>query len=240
MLPSILKKVHRYKIVFLAVAILLVLDLRAQEKTHINTGKFILSTNGFGLGYSRYQEKNNSMFSVDLQTISHPQETNVQNSDIVNPRTYVYAKINSAASFRLGYTKYWYVNKGSEQSLSPQILMGATFGPSLGITKPYYIVYQHDREDGSDLDIIQQNQETLSNTDSIYGPVSWTKGFNQLAFSPGVHTDLHLAIKWKHSYYFQGCKVGVRFEYFPNQLEIMYNAENQIFSSIYFSYEVGR
>lgn len=212
----------------------------AQSYSNAKTGKFTLATNGFGIGYAQYIKNGRHLLSVDLQTISHPQETNVQNSSIVNPRTYVFAKVNAAASLRLGYTVYKELSGGDNGSLSPEVLIGFSGGPAIGITKPYYVSYQHRREDGSGLDVIQQNDETINNQDSIYGPVSWTRGFNKLKFTPGLHTDIHLAIKWNHSYYLQSCKIGVRLDYFPNQLKILYNTKSQLFTSIYIAYEVGR
>lgn len=221
-------------------AVLLCNHLQAQNYERAKSGKFILATNGLGIGYSQYIKDGKSLLSADLQTISHPQETNVQNTSIVNPRTYVYAKVNSAASLRFGYTAYKTLSSGSNSSLSPAILIGWTAGPSLGITKPYYVSYQHNRKDGSGTDIIQQNEETINNQDSIFGPVSWTQGFKKLGFTPGAHADVHVAIKWNHSYYLQSCKLGVRFDYFPNQLNILYNAKSQYFTSLYIAYEVGR
>lgn len=212
----------------------------AQNQSTINTGKFILSTNGFGTGYSHYYKENSRAIFVDLQTLRHPQETNVQNTSIVNPRSYVFAKVNSLASLRLGYSAYKILSNGSNESLSPQIALGVSVGPNLGIIKPYYVSYQHGRRDGTNIDIIQQNEETIQNSDSVYGPVSWTKGFNNLNFTPGIHTDIHLTINWNHSYYFQSCKIGVRFDYFINDPQILYNSKNQMFTAAYISYEIGR
>jgi hypothetical protein len=207
---------------------------------NINTGRFILATNGFGVGYSHHMHEGEQLIFADIQTINHPLETNMQNPNTVNPKAYTFAKINSAASLRIGYTAYRLLSNGSNSSLSPQILGGISAGPSLGIIKPYYISYQHNREDGSGADIIQQNEETIHNSDSIYGPVSWTKGFNELAVSPGIHADIHIAINWNHSYYIQSCKMGVRLDYFLNNLNILYTAQNQYFTSIYIAYEIGR
>lgn len=209
-------------------------------QNNVNTGKFILATNGFGLGYSHHINRGRQLIFADVQTINHPLETKVQNARMVNSKTYSFAKINSAASLRIGYTAYKSLSSGRSGSLAPDILIGISAGPSLGILKPYYISYQHNREDGSGADIIQQNEETIHNSDSINGPVSWTRGFNKLTVSPGVHADIHIAINWNHSYYIKSCKMGVRLDYFPNHLNILYAAKNQSFTSLYITYEVGR
>ena len=210
----------------------------AQQK--VNAGKFILATNGFGLGYSHRMNEGRQLIFADLQTINHPLETSVQNTNRVNSKTYVFAKVNSAAGLRIGYTTYKSLSSGSISGAAPQILIGLSAGPSLGIIKPYYISYQHSREDGSGADIIQQNEEIIHNSDSIYGPISWTRGFNKLTISPGIHVDIHLALNWNHSYYIQSCKMGVRLDYFPKGIDILYNAKNQVFTSLYITYEVGR
>ncbi|MEN8697253.1 MAG: hypothetical protein ABF317_08130, partial [Bacteroidia bacterium] len=123
---------------------------------------------------------------------------------------------------------------------SPDILLGVSLAPSLGIMKPYYISYQHNRNDGTGPDIMQQNIETIQNKDSIYGPASWTNGFTKLSTTLGVHTDLHVALNWNHSYYFQSCKLGVRFDLYPRRLNIMYGANNQYFTSLYITYSSGK
>lgn len=211
----------------------------AQSVKSIHTGKFIAATNGFGLGYTCYIKAQTRAISVDLQTISHPQSRSIQNEAFINSKPYIYAKINTAASFRIGYTHYKVLSTGTKNSPTPRIAIGTTLGPSIGFLKPYYVSYQHARGDGSGPDIIQQNTETIQNTDSVYGPVSWTRGLKHLSTRVGLHTDLHLAVDWNHSYYFQSCKIGVRLDYYPNSLPIMYKSTNQVFTSMYVSYEVG-
>ncbi len=232
--------IHLWKPSWLFVLLLFTANAAAQTYGDAKTARFTLATNGIGIGYGQYLSTDDRMLTIDLQTISHPKETNVQNLSIVNPRAYVFGKISGAATLRLSYTTYKTLSSGTSGSLSPSISLGFAGGPSLGIMKPYYVSYQHSREDGSGPDIIQQNEETASNQDSIYGPVSWTRGFSELSFTPGLHADIHLAIKWNHSYYLQSCKMGVRLDYFPRSLEILYNTKSQYFTSIYIAYEVGR
>lgn len=212
----------------------------AQGTTNTHTGKVTVATNGFGLGFTHYTKAQTGAITTDFQTIAHPQSTSIRNDAFINAKPYVYAKINTAAALRLGYTHYRVISQGTKNSNTPRLTIGTTIGPSIGILKPYYISYQHARGDNSGPDIIQQNEETIQNTDSVYGPVSWTKGLNQLSARVGFHTDLHLAIDWNRSYYFQSCKIGVRIDYFPNSLPIIYSSHNQYFKSVYISYEVGK
>jgi len=211
-----------------------------QDAKKIHFGTFTLATNGAGLGYTRYDDAKKRAIFVNLQTIHHSQETNSQNTRVINPRNYVYGKLNAAASLSSGYTAYKTISAGTKRYASPDILLGVSLAPSLGIMKPYYISYQHNRNDGTGPDIMQQNIETIQNKDSIYGPASWTNGFTKLSTTLGVHTDLHVALNWNHSYYFQSCKLGVRFDLYPRRLNIMYGANNQYFTSLYITYSSGK
>ena len=201
-----------------------------------------LTTNGIGaeldLLLDNHKLTKNQSISLSFQTLKHSRETKVQNSKFVNPKTYVYGKLNAAATLRIGYS--WNKQIGQDKSNKPSVYIGYEIGPMLGILKPYYIGYQSPSNERRGPSIIPQNTETIANQDSIVGAADWTLGLNELRYKPGIHISTHISIDWNHSFYFQRWKTGVRFDYFPGELEILHLANNKTFTSVFTSYTLGK
>lgn len=176
--------------------------------------------------------------TLSFQSVKHSRETKVQNTKYVNPKPYVYGKLNAAATVRLSYSMSKQI--GQHKTSKPSVFLGLNIGPSLGILKPYYIGYQSNSTESNSPAIIPQSIETIANQDSIYGPASWTLGMDDLSFTPGLHFATYLSINWNHSFYFQSWESGVRLDYYPQELEILHLSDNKAFMSIYTSYVIGK
>jgi hypothetical protein len=176
--------------------------------------------------------------TLSFQSIKHSRETKVRNARYVNPKPYVYGKLNGAATIRLSYSMSKQI--GQHMTSKPSVFWGFSAGPSLGILKPYYIGYQSNAPESNSPALIPQSTETIANQDFIYGPATWTLGTDELSFKPGLHFATYLSINWNHSFYFQSWESGVRFDYFPQELEILHLANNKAFMSIYTSYLIGK
>ena len=180
----------------------------------------------------------NQKLALSFQTTKHSRETKVQNNRYLNPKPYVYGKLNAAATLRLSYSISRQI--GRDKPNKPSVFVGLQAGPNLGILKPYYIGYDDNSEESTGPSIIIQNDETMGNQDSIYGPANWTIGLDELSFTPGIHISTQITINWNHSFYFQRWETGIRFDYFPRELEILHLANNKAFTSIYSSYIIGK
>ena len=199
------------------------------------------ATNGYGLhGNLALQPKGTLLhgFQVSTQTIIHPKETKVQNSQRTNSKPYVFGKINAGGTLRLSYTLEREL--GTLNTNFPNLIVGMSGGPSLGLLKPYFVGYQDPDNIGSKPDIIQQNEISIATQDNINGPVSWTKGFKNLTAIPSFHLDFHLKIKWISPINTQGWTTGVRLDYFTDHYQILYKSDKQVFTSIYTAYSLGR
>ena len=122
---------------------------------------------------------------------------------------------------------------GSHQSNSPKLFLGTTIGPILGVMKPYYILFD---KPGEPNQIVIQNEDMLYKQDSIIGSVVWTKGLSELSYTPVIHFDLNLLIRWKNYNRTQNWQNGIRINYFPKGLNILLKAKNYTFLSIYTQY----
>ncbi len=206
------------------------------------SGGLTLATNGVGgelnvLATPTSLVKNQRI-TLSFQTVKHARETKVQNKRYVNPKSYVYGKLNAAAVVRLSYSATKQI--GHTKASKPSAFWGFSLGPSLGILKPYYIGYESNLHENSGPIILPQSPETIINQDSIYGPANWTLGMNELSLRPGLHFATYFSINWNHSFYFQRWETGMRFDYFPGELEILHLANNKAFTSIYASYILGK
>jgi hypothetical protein len=119
------------------------------------------------------------------------------------------------------------------------LFLGACFGPSIGILKPYYIGYLDPKSEDRQALIIVQNEETLQNQADIYGPANWTRGLYELTYKLGLHFDVNLGTNKNDLYLLQKWTTGARLDLFPQGLNVLYKTETQSFFSIYLSYKLG-
>ena len=213
------------------------------QESRISSFSFGVSaaTNGYGLhGDLALQPKQKLLhgFQFSTQTIIHPKETKVQNPQRANSKPYVFGKINAGGALRLSYTLQ--KELGSSNTNTPNLIIGISGGPSLGLLKPYLVGYQNPDYAGSKPDIIQQNETSIVNQDNIYGPASWTRGIKSLTITPGFHLDFHLKLKWISPTNTQSWTTGIRLDYFSDHYKILYKSDKQAFASIYTAYSLGK
>ena len=233
----------RVRAALLAGVILLYMSTNAQHSPFNGlSGGLTLATNGIGGELNALLTPTKLVktqeITLSFQNIKHSRETKVQNARYVNPKPYVYGKLNGVATIRLSYSMSKQI--GQHMTSKPSVFWGFSAGPSLGILKPYYIGYQSNAPESNSPALIPQSTETIANQDFIYGPATWTLGTDELSFKPGLHFATYLSINWNHSFYFQSWESGVRFDYFPQELEILHLANNKAFMSIYTSYLIGK
>ncbi|HCD67270.1 MAG TPA: hypothetical protein DEQ56_02200 [Bacteroidetes bacterium] len=207
---------------------------------NLNAG-LIAATNGFGINISTSLSSVTSNYqnclSLDFQTLQTVNETKVQNQFTTNPKSFVLGKVNSAGALRIGYS----ISKrlGNYLPNKQNLFLGACFGPSIGILKPYYIGYLDPKSEDRQALIIVQNEETLQNQADIYGPANWTRGLYELTYKLGLHFDVNLSTNKNDLYLLQKWTTGARLDLFPQGLNVLYKTETQSFFSIYLSYKLG-
>lgn len=204
-------------------------------------GGLIASTNGFGFSLSSSLSPVKTAYqkglSIEFQSIRTVNETKVQNPSTTNPKPFVLGKVNSVGTLRIGH----YVSKrlGNYLPNKQNLLLGACFGPSIGILKPYYVGYLDPKAEGRQALTIIQNGETLQNQGDIYGPANWTRGLKELNFKLGLHFDLHLSTDKNDNYLLKQWTLGTRADVFPQGLDVLYQIKTRSFNSIYLSYKLG-
>jgi len=187
------------------------------------SGGLTLATNGIGGELNALLTPTplieNQKITLSFQSIKHSRETKIQNSRYVNPKPYVYGKLNGATTIRLSYSMSKQI--GQRMTSKPSVFWGFSAGPSLGILKPYYIGYQSNAPESNSPALVPQSAETIANQDSIYGPAPWTLGTDELSFKPGLHFCYVPFNKLESFFYFKVGNLELRFDYFPQELEIL-------------------
>lgn len=223
-----------------AVALLVILGVaingRAQWHKDAGIG---LATNGvsINLGAERPNDLSTgtTRLSLSLANIKHADESRIQNKEFANARPYIFQKVNSLYVARLGVG--WKKNMSYAQPEKPQLSLCISAGPAWAVTKPYYIGYENNE---GQLILGVQNQETLENQNRILGPTKWSKGINEASSLLGLHTEISINVKWNHSLYYQYWQTGLRLDYFPSAVELMYSKQNNAFACLFTSFSIGR
>ncbi len=213
-------------------------SVNAQEKSNELFGGPTISTNGYGAHFQSFFHESDSKINhsilIHCQSIKHAQEKRIKNSRYLNPNPYVLGKINAGAGLGIGIASYYQL--GTNHGNSPKLYIGTSVGPLIGIMKPYYVLFD---KLGDQNPTQIQDENIINKQDSIIGGVSWTKGIRELTFTPGIHFDINLLVRWKNYNRTHHWQNGIRINYFPEGLDILIKAENHLFFSVYSQYSFG-
>jgi hypothetical protein len=117
-----------------------------------------------------------------------------------------------------GYEKVLF-RKSPEEGVQLNAIIGA--GPTLGFTKPYYILVAPNPNDLNNYNSVPYNPPD-TRRDNIVGVGSVADGFNQLKFVPGVHVRAGLGFEsGKYNYSVFGLEVGILTEIYANGVQLM-------------------
>ena len=198
-----------------------------------------IRTNGLGLAASvelTENKKNSTALSFGLYTLHHAKEVKVKNEQIFNPRPYVYGKTNRAFTF---HTSYNYQHKfGVANRLAPSMFTGVELGLNSAFLRPVYLIIT-----GSETEppsIRKYDPSVHTDQSKIMGDGGWSKGFNELSPELGLHAAIYLQMDWDQDYVLKRLKTGISADYFFRDLNIMYGNQNQLFGSLFVSYQLGK
>jgi hypothetical protein len=199
-----------------------------------------IANNGFGVNFtteiSKADSETPNLLSIGLTTLKHQKEVKVQNPNFINPKPYIYGKLNSAAALRVNYG---IAKTLTQKTSSPSVSLGIQFGPSIAIIKPYYVYTQELDNQRFNPTLSIQSPDKTATQENVLGSAGWTEGLNELSTQYGLHIDVNIITVWNHTYRKQRTKSGVRMDYFFSNLNLMHEHQNQLFLSYYLSYQIG-
>lgn len=196
-----------------------------------------LSTDGYGIFYEHGKYKTirqTSLWWLELGERKNPKEEKFTLTDqsgffaVGNP--YVFGKINNFYYLKLGVGQQRLIGgKGNKNGVAVTAIYGA--GLSGGFLKPYYLTAT-DSTGGNAGDV-----KYSSSTDAVYrdpgvilGSAGFTKGLNEMKFTPGAHARFSLRFDYgRYNELLSAIEVGINAEYYAKDMQIMLDVPGKKF-----------
>ncbi len=155
--------------------------------------------------------------------------------------SYIYGKQNNFYYLKAGLGQQTLIGgKGNKNGVAVSAIYGGGF--TAGLLKPYYIEIQNPSTNKRE-DIKYANNDSLFlDPTIIIGKSSFTKGFNEIKFVPGVHARAALRFDYgRYNEVLSAMEVGVNAEYYTQNMPIMLlNKEHKFFFNAYISLVFGK
>lgn len=203
-----------------------------------------LNTDGYAVFYEhgKYKtlEKTN-LWWLELGERKDPKEKRSVLGDgagfqIGNP--FIYGKINNFYFLKLGFGQQHLIGgKDVKNGVAVSAIYGG--GISAGLIKPYYV-------DGLDsvnrLTRVKFSPETQDIFLTAISGVSFTKGFNELTFVPGVHARAALRFDYGNfNELLSAIETGVNAAFYAKDINMMYNEPGKrFFFNAYVAIVIGK
>jgi len=249
------------KIVFLFLLVLTSFSSLAQFDTELQdttenkilynkqkTYGIVLHSLGIGANYrtgKRISIFKTRMLEIEFVSMKSYNQYKLVNTFVVNPKRFVYGKINDAFFFRVGYIWKKLLNRKPDwggKGVEVRFTYGGGF--SLGIAKPYYIyIMVIDPNTFEIISVVPEiyDPDKHSNT-FIYGRAPFSKGLSEITLHPGLYLKTGLNFEYgTQSTKIKSLEFGVGLDILPTGLNIMYNSDNQIFfPTLYLTFSMGK
>ena len=217
--------------------------LRAQEddydyKEEISYGLTTNTSSGLigGIMFKYAKAVSNrqyARFGVELVNVKHERErrsnqNSFQSSFIKDKAFYLFA-------LRPHYGREWVLFRKAPEDGVQLNFFGAV-GPSIGITKPYYVRYG---STPSEAVSVPYTSDLIDN--NIQGAGGFAEGFDRLRFFPGAHTRAGFSFEFgKFNNSVMGIELGVQAEIYAKQIIIMPRAGgDRFYSAAFFTLYYG-
>lgn len=204
----------------------------------------ILHTNGLGLNYtsSRFKTyKKKSLINIDLISVKHDKEYKIFGSFDENAKKFVYGKLNSLYSLRVGLgNRLVLLEKLRENGV--QLAINYSGGPSLGLIKPVFLeVFKYDISGKIAGISLERYDPELHSFYNIYGRGNWTAGLMSTRLNPGAFFKFGLEFEYStNREIINSLEFGCSADVYLNSIILMVNnSQRRFFPSLYVSCSIG-
>jgi hypothetical protein len=176
-------------------------------------------------------------FGFGLVNVKHPKEYRFRNDATGN--SFLAYKTNYLFVLRPFYGREFVLfRKAAEEGVHINAIFSG--GPSLGMLKPYYLLYVESNTNPNSIVSVPYTKDL--NLNQIYGVGNLSDGLNEMKFSLGLHAKAALSFEFgqiKNSVV--GMETGLIIEKFAKEQQIMAFAENRsLFTSAFITLYYGR
>jgi hypothetical protein len=216
------------------------------------TFNFRVSTNrgfiaGMEFGKLRTYDKT-KFFHFNIGEIKHPKEIRQSADPTVSRsfRPYVFGKQNNLIALRAGWgTKRYFSEKAKQKGVA--LGMSYSFGPTLGILKPYYLALRYSSDlPGQSRALHQKYSEENSNifldNSRILGASPFTRGFGKSSFLPGGNAMIAFHMDWgAFDEFVKALEIGAMVDVFVKKAPILVTENNQqVFFNFFVNLQLGK
>jgi hypothetical protein len=201
-----------------------------------------LHTSGWGFLYRKginTTVDKKRMFEIEAVSMKHPKEYKTVSYLSDRPKTFVFGKMNSLLVLHGGYCfEKTMFNKAERKHF--EIRWVTTGGPSLGFTKPVYLIF--DGRNGQR--VIEKFDPVNPNhaAENTYGKAEFTRGLNEIKLYPGL--CLKTGTMFEYNPLNDGItavEIGMMVDVFTKKIPIMAYAKNkQVFFNFYANIQLGK
>lgn len=201
------------------------------------TGGVMFHTRGYGLNFRSLTFRdgfNKTGLEFDLALIRHPKEVKLPSQINVNSsRGYVYGKLNSLFTLRIGYGfDKILVDKTDQGSVSISWL--TFFGGSFGLLKPTYLEIRRRSPQGIEYYVIERYDPEVHDYTTIVGQAPFFKGIEKTALRMGLYVKTGFAFDYNwNDDKVSSIELGAIVDFFPSwaglypdKVPIMVDTEN--------------
>jgi len=131
------------------------------------------------------------IFGIELVNVKHPKEYRFRSQETGN--SFIGYKTHYLFSLRTFYGReFTLLRKAAQEGVFVNLIIAG--GPSLGIRKPYYILYRESQQQDSPYSSIPYNED--ANLNWINGVGSFSDGLNNMDYTLGVHGKLGISFEF--------------------------------------------
>lgn len=207
----------------------------------LHTGGYALGLN-FGTIQTYYKTK---YYQFEIGEIKHPKEIRSKSfySSTFGQSAYSYGKQNNFIVLRAGIGGKRYF---SEKAKEKGIVLGVNWeiGPTLGLTKPYYIeintINIEDKEPY--IRYTESNRDIFLNQDLIIGSAPFFKGFGEIGLIPGIHGKIAAHFSFgAFDDFVKAVEAGIMLDVFTRKVPILVNDQNKpFFLNLFITLQLGK
>jgi len=189
-----------------------------------------MHTSGFGLS-TNFVKINSiykkTVYEFEIMNLKHPKEHKQQSLFSTGRRGFIFGKKNDFFNLNasLGQVKTL-AEKGRKSGVSVSLYYAA--GPSLGITKPYYLTLIYNTPGGGadprNEKYSEENAAFFLNNNIIVSAAGFTHGLNEIGIKPGAQAKFAFLFDWaNYDEFVKGLEVGGMVNGYLGDVPIMVN-----------------
>ena len=215
------------------------------------TFNFRLTTNrGWGTGVEFGKLRTyykTTCFNISLGELKNPKEQRQSADPQVSRsfRPYVYGKQNNLFMLRVGWgAKRYFSEKAKQKGVA--MGMNYSFGPSLGLLKPYYLALRYIGDTPGESRVIhekysEENAIYFLDNSRILGASPFTKGFSELSFLPGGNASIALHMDWgAFDEFVKALEIGLSLDVFFKNAPILVDQNSPMFFNFFVNLQLGK